>query len=108
MGARVAAEVAASDLAVLACVFFSYPLHPPGKQDRVRDTPLTSLKQPLLFVRGTRDAFSEDAEFQAVRARLESQRVEIHTLEGGDHSLKVPGGKAAAAAALADARAAAN
>lgn len=31
-GARVASEVAHSDPAVLACVFFSYPVHPPGKQ----------------------------------------------------------------------------
>ena len=27
-----AVEVAANDPAVLACIFFSYPLHPPGKE----------------------------------------------------------------------------
>ena len=27
-----AVEVAATDPAVLACIFFSYPLHPPGKE----------------------------------------------------------------------------
>lgn len=42
--------------------------------------PLTSLQQPLLFVRGTRDAFSDAAEFKAVRARLTSQRVEVCAL----------------------------
>lgn len=31
-GARVAVEVAATDPTVLACIFFSYPLHPPGKE----------------------------------------------------------------------------
>lgn len=31
-GARVTSEVAHSNPEVLACVFFSYPLHPPGKQ----------------------------------------------------------------------------
>ena len=42
--------------------------------------PLTSLQQPLLFVRGTRDAFSDAAEFEAARARLTSQRVEVWAL----------------------------
>ena len=27
-----AVEVAATDPTVLACIFFSYPLHPPGKE----------------------------------------------------------------------------
>lgn len=40
-GARVASEVAHSDREVLACVFFSYPLHPPGKQ--VLPEPKTNL-----------------------------------------------------------------
>ncbi len=62
---------------VPACVFFSYPLHPPGKLDQLRDHPLTALHAPLLFVRGTRDAFCEDAQFQAVRARLSSSNVQV-------------------------------
>jgi len=31
-GGRVASEVASGDPDVLACIFFSYPLHPPGQQ----------------------------------------------------------------------------
>ena len=47
-------------------------------QEQLRDTPLCELTQPLLFVRGTRDAFSKDAQFDGVRARLASSRVEVH------------------------------
>jgi len=46
-------------------------------QERLRDMPLVELRQPLLFVRGTRDNFCEDAHFKAVRARLASPRVEV-------------------------------
>ena len=46
-------------------------------QDQLRDMPLCSLTHPLLFVRGTRDAFSKDAQFESARARLASSRVEV-------------------------------
>ncbi len=44
-------------------------------------------------MRGTRDQFCENGPWQAVRPRLTSPDITVHTVEGGDHGLKVKGGK---------------
>lgn len=62
---------------VPACVFFSYPLHPPRRTDQLRDDPLTALQAPLLFVRGTNDAFCEEAQYQQILKRLTSPDVQV-------------------------------
>ena len=64
-----------------------------ARQDELRDEPLASLQLPILFVRGTRDQFCEDGPWEAVRPRLTSPDITVHTVEGGDHGLKVKGGK---------------
>ncbi|KAK3268679.1 hypothetical protein CYMTET_22830 [Cymbomonas tetramitiformis] len=90
MGARVSSAVAfLSDCHIDACIFLSYPLHPPKQEETLRDLPLTDLTQPLLFVRGTRDSMSSPAPFEQVVGRLAASRVLVHTVEGGDHALKV-------------------
>ncbi|GIM13757.1 hypothetical protein Vretimale_16824 [Volvox reticuliferus] len=78
---------------VVGCLLLSYPLHPPDKPDQLRDDPLCKLRCPLLFVRGSRDEFSQEKLFAGVMERMVSTRVQVHTVEGGDHSLKVPRGK---------------
>ena len=109
-GGRVACELAAAlpDLAA-ACLLLSYPLHPPGKPQQLRDTPLAGLALPLMLVRGTRDAFSTSEQWEQLLLRLQSPSWHVHTVEGGDHGLKLPagsGGQAASQAVLADACAA--
>jgi uncharacterized protein len=106
MGARVAAQLAADlqskhddEATVVACIFFSFPLHPPGKNE-LRDEPLVRLKCPLLFVRGTRDAFSERHHWENTLSRVESRSVMVHSIEGGNHQLLPLGGRAAHAEAL--------
>ena len=77
-GGRVASAMAhAHPESAPACVFFSYPLHPPGRTDQLRDDPLTALQVPLLFVRGTKDSFSEEAQFQQILKRLASPKVQV-------------------------------
>ncbi|KAG2484076.1 hypothetical protein HYH03_017095 [Edaphochlamys debaryana] len=88
---------------VVGCVFMSYPLHPPGKPAELRDTPLASLSLPLLFVRGSRDEFSTPGPWEDILGRMSSSDLRVHTVEGGDHGLAAPGGRAAAEAALAEA-----
>ena len=66
----------------LACILLSYPLHPPGQPQQLRDVPLVQLRLPLLFVRGTRDEFSGGEEWDAVRARLAATRVEVRGRKG--------------------------
>jgi predicted alpha/beta-hydrolase family hydrolase len=95
MGGRIASHVAsqASVGRLHGLVFLGYPLHPPGKPEQRRDAHLPAIKEPMLFVQGSRDAFGTAAEIQALLSGL--QRATLHEISGGDHSFKVPGGKAA-------------
>jgi len=90
MGARVAAQLA-SDLPdiVVASIFFSYPLHPPGSPEKLRDDPLARLTLPLLFIRGTKDPFCTEKPWREVLKRLNGRKVEVHGVEGGGHGLEV-------------------
>jgi hypothetical protein len=90
MGGRIASQVAAGgggDLAGL--VFLGYPLHPPGRPDRLRSAHLLDVKAPMLFVQGSRDAFGTPAELQPIISQLEPA-ADLFVVEGSDHSFKVP------------------
>jgi predicted alpha/beta-hydrolase family hydrolase len=92
MGGRIASQVAAEGetaAQVSALVFLGYPLHPPGRPDKLRDAHLPEIKAPMLFVQGSRDAFGSEDELREVikRHRLTAT---LHIVAGGDHSLKVP------------------
>ncbi len=43
----------------------------------------------MLFVQGSRDAFGTPAELRPILAKLEAP-AELHVVEDGDHSCKVP------------------
>lgn len=94
--------------AAAACLLLSYPLHPPQQPAQLRDAPLAGLRLPLLLVRGTRDPFSRQPQWDALLPRLASPQPSVHLVEGGDHGLGVPGGEEACAAALEGALAAAQ
>jgi uncharacterized protein len=70
-------------------VFLGYPLHPPGRPEKLRDAHLENIKAPMLFVQGSRDAFGAADE---LRATIKKHRLSatLQVIEGGDHSLKVP------------------
>lgn len=92
MGGRIASQVAATEDDVediAALVFLGYPLHPPGRPDKLRDAHLPQIKSPMLFVQGSRDAFGSPDE---IRATIKKHHLPatLHIVEGGDHSLKVP------------------
>jgi len=90
MGGRIASQVAAvAPDNIAGLVFLGYPLHPPGRPDKMRDEHLKDIQAPMLFVQGARDTFGTAAEIQAVikKRRLPA---EIYVIEGGDHSFKVP------------------
>jgi len=94
MGGRIASQVAAqAGVGVLkGLVFFGYPLHPPGRPEHMRDAHLPGIREPMLFIQGGRDPFGGGDEIRALLPRL--QRPTLHEIEGGDHSFRVPGGKA--------------
>src|SRR2546423_1351377 len=90
MGGRIASQVAAADGENIdGLVFLGYPLHPPGRLDKLRSEHLPKIKAPMLFVQGSRDAFGTMGEIAGIIRKLKLQ-ADLYAVEGGDHSLKVP------------------
>jgi len=87
MGGRVASYIAGDMLGVKGLVFLGYPLHPPGKQDQLRDQHLYGLNLPMLFISGTKDTFAERSLLENVVGKI-GDRATLTWIEGGDHSLK--------------------
>ena len=65
MGGRMCSMAVAEGLEVGALVLVSYPLHPPGRPERLRTAHFPDLRVPCLFVSGRRDAFVTPAELEA-------------------------------------------
>ncbi len=86
MGGRIGSMVAAQDGA-LGVALLGYPLHPPGKADRLRVEHFPELTMPVLFVSGTRDAFGTPDELQR-HAKKITGRVTFHWIDTGDHGFK--------------------
>jgi len=70
-------------------VFLGYPLHPPGRPDKLRDAHLPDIKAPMLFIQGSRDAFGTEEEIRDLIKRLKLPGT-LYAVAQGDHSLKVP------------------
>lgn len=88
LGGRIASYLAAGGAAVRALVLLGYPLHPAGKPDQLRADHLLDIPMPILFAQGTRDALCDMALLRPVLQRL--PRATLYTVEGGDHSFRVP------------------
>jgi len=88
MGGRIASQVVAGGERADGLAFLGYPLHPPGRFDRLRDRHLPQITVPMLFVRGTRDAFAREDLLLALMSRL-GPRAELHRVAEADHSLGV-------------------
>jgi predicted alpha/beta-hydrolase family hydrolase len=88
MGGRIASQVVAQGERANGLVFLAYPLHPPGRPERLRDAHLARVAAPMLFVQGTRDAFAREDLLQALVDRLGS-RAELVRVEQADHSFGV-------------------
>jgi hypothetical protein len=88
MGGRIASQVVAQGAAVDGLALFAYPLHPPGKPERMRDTHLPKIAVPTLFCSGTRDAFASPDELRAAVAQV--PRAAVHLLDHADHGFAVP------------------
>ena len=90
MGGRIASQVAALGAAdVAGLVLLGYPLHPPGKPEELRVKHLPAIETPMLFIQGSRDAFGAPEELRPFMQKLKAP-AELHVVEGGDHSFKVP------------------
>jgi hypothetical protein len=89
MGGRIASQVVSAGAPAAGLMLFAYPLHPPGRPERLRDAHLPAIRVPMLFVQGTRDAFARWDLFEAVLGRL-GKRATLEAVVEGDHSFKVP------------------
>jgi len=64
MGGRMCSMAVAEGLAAAGLVLLSYPLHPPGKPDRLRVEHLPAITVPTLVVSGTKDPFGTPEELR--------------------------------------------
>jgi uncharacterized protein len=74
--------------AVSGLVFFSFPLHQPGKPDTKRADHLATVTVPMLFLSGTRDDLAEMELLRPVCERL-GRRATLHAVDTADHGYKV-------------------
>ena len=91
MGGRIASMAAAEGMEAAGLVFLGYPLHPPGRPEKIRDAHLPDVPVPMLFLQGSRDSFARPDLLAGVLARL-GPRAEYVEVTGGDHSFRVLGG----------------
>jgi len=90
MGGRVAAQLAAKNVLLPdRLIFYGYPLHAPGKTDKLNDAHLYDIQVPMLFFAGTRDSLCDLDKLREVLGKTEGSS-ELEVIEGGDHSFKVP------------------
>lgn len=87
MGGRICSIAIAEGLPAAAAVLLSYPLHPPGKPDRLRIEHFPELTVPTLFVNGDRDPFGTPDEL-AEHIPAIAGPVQVHWLEGQRHDPK--------------------
>jgi predicted alpha/beta-hydrolase family hydrolase len=86
MGGRMCSMAVAEGLDAAALVLISYPLHPPGRPDRLRTAHFPQLDLPCLFVSGRRDAFGKPDELESETAAIPGP-VTLMFVDG-DHSLR--------------------
>src|SRR4029078_2557297 len=69
-------------------VFFSFPLHQPGKPETKRADHLADVTVPMLFLSGTRDELASLDLLRPVCEKL-GGRATLHVLDTADHGYKV-------------------
>jgi predicted alpha/beta-hydrolase family hydrolase len=85
-GRQTSMVVADNATAVDALTLFSYPLHPPGKPERLRTEHFGSIAVPTVFTHGTSDPFGTPDELRAAAALIPAA-TEIVEVTGARHDL---------------------
>lgn len=90
MGGRAASMLVAEGQHADGLLLLSYPLHPPGKPDQLRDAHLPAVVCPMLFIAGDRDNLSRLDLLVPVVERL-VPRATLEVFSGANHGFsKVP------------------
>ena len=71
---------------VTELTLFSYPLHPPGKPERLRTEHFPAISVPTVFIHGTSDPFGTIAELRAATVLIQAP-AEIVEVTGARHDL---------------------
>ena len=75
-----------NNIAVKGIIFYGFPLHPSGKPSADRAEHLKQVKQPMLFLQGTKDELATWDLIEPVCNSL--KRATLVKIEGADHSFK--------------------
>ncbi len=87
MGGRMCSMAVAEGMPAAGLVLISYPLHPPGKPERLRTEHFPALAVPCLFVSGTRDAFGTPEELTEAHGSIPGPVTQVW-IDAGDHGLR--------------------
>jgi uncharacterized protein len=87
MGGRMCSMAVAEGLPSAGLVLLSYPLHPPGKPERLRVDHFPDLDVPCLFLAGDRDPFGSPEEVGAAVGAI-SGPVTLEWIPGGRHDVR--------------------
>jgi predicted alpha/beta-hydrolase family hydrolase len=87
MGGRMTSLAAAREAldAVRGLIFFGFPLHAAGRPSAERGKHLFKVGLPMLFLQGSRDSLA-DLRLLAPVCKGLGKKVELHVIDGGDHS----------------------
>lgn len=87
-GGRMASHaVLDRELPAAGLIFCSFPLHMPGKPDTKRAQHLPAIRQPMLFLSGTRDDLADPKLLEPLVQSLPDAK--LHWLETADHGYRV-------------------
>ena len=90
LGGRVASQLAAEGkLSAERLILLGYPLHAPGRKDKLRDSHLYEIDLPILFFAGTRDPLCDLDLLRVVLSRMKTAW-DLEVIDGGDHSFNLP------------------
>lgn len=88
MGGRIATHLAAGGTECAGVILFGYPLHAPNKTEKLRAEHFAQIQCPILFLQGDRDSLCRLDLLQPALRTIQGV-VDLHIVEGGDHSFKV-------------------
>ncbi|MET3805892.1 putative alpha/beta-hydrolase family hydrolase [Nakamurella sp. UYEF19] len=81
-GGRMSSIAVAQGLPAAGLVLLSYPLHPPGRPDKLRVEHFPDIEIPVLVISGDKDPFGTPAEFDEHLTAIRGQ-VTVVRLSGG-------------------------
>lgn len=83
-GGRMCSMAVAEGLPAAGLILLSYPLHPPGKPERLRIEHFADIKVPVLLISGRSDPFGTPEEFQTQLALIPGPVTQLWLTGGHD------------------------